>query len=70
MTCKGTLRQVFVSLRPLPLPRFLFGMEEQFLGFEYGQKQSDKLLQNRVSNTTEHPHPLPVPLPPVERLES
>ncbi len=47
LTCKGTLLQVFICLRP---PRLV--------GSESGQKQSVKLLQNMVSNTTQHPHPL------------
>jgi hypothetical protein len=29
------------------------------LGSESGQRQSVKLLQNMVYNTTQHPHPLP-----------
>jgi hypothetical protein len=52
MTCKGTLRQVFIG-------RFLFGVVGNFVGSESGQIQSVKLLQNMVSNTTQHPPPPP-----------
>jgi hypothetical protein len=42
-------------------PRFLFGMVKQLctVGSESGQKQSVKLLQYMVSNTTQHLPPLP-----------
>jgi hypothetical protein len=40
-------------------PRFLFGVVKQFCRFESGKKQSVKLLQNMVCNTTQHPHTLP-----------
>ncbi len=50
---EGTLKT------PIPKYRyywsFLFGVVKQFLGSESGQKQSVKLLQNMVSNTTQHP---------------
>ncbi len=56
MTCKkGTLRQVLICLKPLPSWVFVF-MEccSNFVGSESDQKQSAKLLQNMVSNTTQH----------------
>ncbi len=57
LTCKGTLRQVLI-LSP-PLLGFCMGWCSNFVGSESGQKQSVKLLQNMVSNTTQHLHPLP-----------
>ncbi len=40
LTCKGTLRMVFMSEDP-SLPRFLLGVIPQFfVGSEYGQKKS------------------------------
>jgi hypothetical protein len=59
LTYKGTLRQVFICLRPPPLLDFCLGWCCNFVGSESGQKQSAKLLQNMLSNTTQHPHPLP-----------
>jgi hypothetical protein len=55
------LRQVFTVylLRPPPLLSFCLRWCSNFVGSESGQKQSVKLLQNMVSNTTQHPHPLP-----------
>jgi hypothetical protein len=41
VTCIGTLRQVFICLRPSPLP---MGLCSNFVGSESGQKQSAKLL--------------------------
>jgi hypothetical protein len=38
---------------------FLLGWPSNFVGSESGQIQSVKLLQNMVSNRTQHPHPLP-----------
>jgi hypothetical protein len=35
------------------------GWSSNFVGSESGQIQSVKLLQNMVSNTTQHPQPLP-----------
>jgi hypothetical protein len=57
-TCKGTLRQVFIRLRPPPLLGFWLGWSSIFVGSESGQIQSVKLLQNNVSDRTQHPHPL------------
>ncbi len=34
-----------------------FCLENNFVGSESGQKQSVKLLQNMVYNTTQNPHP-------------
>ncbi len=51
LTCKGTSRQVFITLRPLPLLGFCLGWSRNLVGSESGQKQSVKLLQNMVSNT-------------------
>ncbi len=64
MTCKGNLRQVFISLRPHPLLGFCLGWCSNFVGSESGQKQSAKLLQNMVSSTTQHPPPPPPPPEP------
>ncbi len=58
-TCKGTLRQVFICLRPPPLLGFRLGLSSNFVGSESGQIQSVKLLQNMVSNTTQQPPPVP-----------
>ncbi len=58
LTSKGTLRQVFY-LSEAPSPPFLFRVVSNFIGSESGQKQSVKLLQNMVSNTAQHLHPLP-----------
>ncbi len=52
--CKGTLTQVFICLRPPPLLDFCLGWSSNFVGSESGQIESVKLLQNMVSNTTEH----------------
>ncbi len=59
LTCKGTLQQVFICLRPPPLPSFCLGWQGNFVGSECGQIQSVNLLQNMVSNSPHHPHPLP-----------
>ncbi len=46
-----------------PIPKcplcwcFCFGWCSSFVGSESGQKQSVKLLQNMVYNTTQHPPP-------------
>ncbi len=58
-TCKATLRQVFIFLRPSPLLGFCQGWSSDFVGSESGQIQSVKLLQNVVSNRIQLPHPLP-----------
>ncbi len=58
LTCKGTLQQVFICLRIPPLQGFRLGWSSNFVGSESGQIQTVKLLQNMVSNTTQHPHPL------------
>ncbi len=57
-----TLRQVFICLRPPPLLGFCLGLSSNFVGSEYGQIQSVKLLQNMVSNRSQHPHPFPATL--------
>ncbi len=48
-TCKGTLRQVFICLRPTPLLGLL-GVSSNFVGSESGHIQSIKRLQNMVFN--------------------
>ncbi len=58
LACKGTLRQEFICLRPPPLLGFCLGWLSNFVGSECGQKQSVKLLQNMVFDTTQH-HPIP-----------
>jgi hypothetical protein len=50
--CKGTLRQVFICLRPPPLLDCCLGWSSNFVGSESGQIQSVKLLLNMVSNRT------------------
>ncbi len=57
LTCKGTLRQLFICLRPPPLLGFCFGWCSNFVGSESGQIQSVKLLQNMVSNRILYPPP-------------
>ncbi len=57
LVCKGTLRQVFICMRPPPLQGFCLGWSIKFVGSESGQ--SVKLPQNMVSNRSLHPHPLP-----------
>jgi hypothetical protein len=59
LTCKGTLRQVFLCLTPPPLLGFCLGWSSNFVGSESGQIQSVKLLYNMVSNRNRHPQPLP-----------
>ncbi len=57
LKCKGTLRLVFICLWPPPLLGFCLGWKGNFVGSESGQIQSVKLLENMVSNTTQHPPP-------------
>ncbi len=68
LTCKGTLRQLFICLGPPPRLGFcLRWWSSNFLGSESGQIQSVELLQNMVSNRTQHPpppHPLHLSHPP------
>jgi hypothetical protein len=45
-------------LRAPPLLGFCLGWCRNFVGYESGQIQSDKLLQNMVSNRTPYPPPL------------
>ncbi len=59
LTCKGTLRQVAICLRPLPLLSFCFRLSSNFVGSEFGQIQSVGLLQTMVTNRTQHPPPSP-----------
>jgi hypothetical protein len=47
---------VYLSEAPSP-PRFLFGCSSNFVGFESGQIQSVKLLQNMVPISPPSPHP-------------
>ncbi len=49
-TCKGTLWQVFICLRPHPLLGSCLGWSNNIVGSESGQIQSVKFLQNMVSN--------------------
>jgi hypothetical protein len=51
LTCKGTLRQMFIFKRPPSPLGFCLGWKTNFVGSESG-------LQNMVSNTTQHPLPL------------
>jgi hypothetical protein len=57
-TFKGTLLQVFIFLRPPLLLGFSLGLSSNFVGSEYDQILSVKLLQNMVSNRTPYPPPL------------
>ncbi len=60
LTCKRTLLQVFIFLRPPPLLGFYLRWSSNFVDSESGKIQSIKLLQNTVSNTTPYlppPHP-------------
>ncbi len=54
-TCKGTLRHAFICVTSPPLLSFCLGEVYQFVDSESGQKQSVKLLQKMVSNTTQRP---------------
>ncbi len=62
LTCKATLRQVFICLRPPTLLSFCLGWCSNFVSSEsvHCQIQSVKLIQNMVSNRAQHPHALPV----------
>ena len=46
-------------MRPPSLLGFCLGWSSDFVGSEYGQIQSVKLLQNMISNTTQRPPPPP-----------
>jgi hypothetical protein len=59
LTCKGTLKQVFICLRTPPLLGFCFGWKGNFVGSESIQIQRVILLQNMVPNTNQHPPPPP-----------
>jgi hypothetical protein len=48
---------VFIYLRAPPLLGFCLGRKSNFVDSESGRKQSGKLLQHMVSNTTQHPFP-------------
>jgi hypothetical protein len=65
ISCKGTLRQVFICLRPPPLLGFLFVVVGLaiFVRSESDQIQSIQLMQNMVSNRT-----LPTPSQPLYSL--
>ncbi len=54
-TCKGTLRLVFICLRPSPPLCFCLGLSSYFVGSESGQIQSGKSLPNMVSLNTPTP---------------
>ncbi len=69
LTCKGTLRQLFICLRPPPLLGYCLGWSINFVGSESGQIQSVKLLKNMVSNRTQHPPPPTTHCQPERRLE-
>ncbi len=61
MTCTETLWQVFICLMPPSHLGFCLGWSGNFIGSESGQTQSVELLQNVVSNTTQHPPTRPLP---------
>ncbi len=50
---------VYLSEAPTPPSFFVLGWSRNFVGSESGQIQSVKLLQNVVSNRTQHPPPPP-----------
>jgi hypothetical protein len=53
---------VYLSEAPSPPQFFVWGgLPSNFIGSETGQIQSVKLLQNMVSNRTQHPPPNPLP---------
>ncbi len=62
ITCKGTLRQMFICLRPPHFLGYFLGWSSNFVGSESGQTQSVKLPHNMVSNRTQHPPPPSQPL--------
>ncbi len=51
-TSEGTLRQVFICLRPPPLIGFCLGWSSSIVGSESGKILNVKILQNMVSNRT------------------
>ncbi len=57
LTCIGSLRHVFICLRLPPLLGFRLRWSSNFVGSESGQIQRVELLQNIVSNRTQHPPP-------------
>jgi hypothetical protein len=58
MSAKGTLRQVFICLRPRPLLGFCLGRCSNFLGFEFGQIKV--LNSGRIWSPTEPISPPPL----------
>jgi hypothetical protein len=54
LTCKGTLQQVFICLKPPPILCFCLEWKSNFVGYISGQIQSVKLQHNSTSH-----HPLP-----------
>ncbi len=65
-TSNGTLRQMFICLRPSPLLGYWLGWSRDFLDVESGQIQNVKLLQNMISNRTQRPPPPPSHTLPVQ----
>jgi hypothetical protein len=59
LSVKELLRQVFICLRPPPLIGFYLVWSSNFVDSDSGQIQSVKLLQNMVSNITQHTPPSP-----------
>jgi hypothetical protein len=51
------VESVYLS-KALSPPKFWLGVSSNFVGSESGQIQSVKLLQNMVSDRTQHPQPL------------
>jgi hypothetical protein len=47
LTCKGTLRKVFICLRPLPFLGFCLRWSSNFVGSQSGQIQSGNKLLRR-----------------------
>ncbi len=59
-TCKGTLRQVFICVRPPPLLGFCLGGKRNFVGSESGQIH--RVLNScRIWSPTGHNTPQPLP---------
>ncbi len=69
LTWKGTLRQLFISLRSPPFLVFCLEVVKQFCSCESVQIQIAKALQYMLSNTTRHPPPPTQTLRPYGRQE-
>jgi hypothetical protein len=59
LSCKGTLLEVFICLRPPPLLGFCLGWSSNFVGSESGQLQSVNSCRIWCPTGLNTPHPLP-----------